>query len=955
MSSIVSPLQVVAIDTAQQSQAWIDISNYYVHYEIEFTGTEELSNGTITLSAKGGRFLTTAPILTFFNRVYVKIQDKNGKIIDGVFEILNIKPSLKQGQGTGVELLLSHQGWHFWQSHLSKFYQRQSGFEVVEDGFNNYNANVGASDPVIGPSLSEALNPATGIGIGMSEATYNDYDFSTGEMTGQDSVLAVIDKLGSPVAAGGEFDFYEFVLKSNYSNGSGNIAQMDVSIFSSGFVPGQHNPPVPTDYVQIIQNTATPVRVLETGGQIDAIKGTNVLAWAEPTSGSVPPDYSRYVGLKQQYFAANLYNSGITYLTGMRVTYGTDSNGNALFYIARQNVPVATPPPNATYWTLDSFNPLYNGVTVAYSPYTNQKAQYWINASADAKDATNGSDQLFACHDHNLVIRDDNHRRTWVDVFSLNPSTIDSRIYPLSNTATSRGFRILCNGTPGGVLAGNGGNDQYGYPYKNSVIQNNGNNTGTYLDWDVFLSATTDMEVFDFYTGTSWTFYASGGSTGAWNGTQVTYSAGNLVSYNGQYYSANSTIHSSIFNLPPPSDSRWRLASGSVTGTWTKGAYLISLGNNSLIFTPGLQFDCVHPYQFNGSTPLIGNTQGVEPSPFGASSAVYAQYDWSNPLLANYPNQVFWGVNFAYPMPRASYSVPYGAVAIGEQWLPPTFDINNMSLNHLNGRGFNQGLASEDLGPVNALAFYVYFLLRLPGNITAPRGDFKMRIVLYDSSDNVWTADFNHPNNGLISQQIIPISSFQIYRARHADAFLPVTELEEAFNQFETANTIRGAIFWLEPFDSQGRFAGLLSDAFKSAPLGNAFGWVDGFHWVKPLMVTSQEQAVQANKPARNLEPAFMNYPQITNYIQLKNTVQSMLNIYQFQRVEYQIRTPVLCDIPFGGYFYYTNPTVISTTTDGFANTEKLVAKKIVYYGNKGKGTGGHHRLIIGVKRFVAT
>lgn len=945
------PIQLVHLATNT------DITNFLVHYEIEFSGTEEISNGTITLSAKNGRFLTAAPVLNFFNSIYVRIQDKDGKVIDGVFEILTINPALQQGQGTAIEIMLSHQSWHFWQSHLSKLYQRQSGFEVAQDACNSYNVNVGPSDPVIGSSKDQTLNLSTGIGIGMSQATYNDYDYSTGEMTNQDAVLATIDKLGSPVPAGGEFEFYEFVLKSNYTNGSGNPLQLDVSIFPSGFKPGQHNPPVPSDYVQIIQNTATPVRVLQTQGKLNALTGTNVLAWGEPTSGSVPPDYSRYVGIKQQYFAANLYLNTVTYLTGMRVQQGNDQYRNPLFYIAKTTVPPGNPPPNNTYWNLDTFNPIYNGNTVVYSPYTNGKAQYWINASADAKDANNGSDQLFACHDHNLVMRDDSHRRTWVDCFSTNPATIDSRIYPLSLTATSRAFRILCNGSPGGILAANAGKDQYGNPYQNAVIQNNGNTTGTYLDWDVFIPVAPDNEVFDFYTGTSWTFLATVGTPTQWKGTKgVSYVTGNVVIYNNVYFEANTNIAWGIYNNPPPSDNRWtQINASAISGGWTKGAYLVTLGGNNLVFTPGLQFDCVHPYQFSGNTPLIGNVAGVEPSPFGTDSAVYAQFDWSNPFLPNYPNQCFWGVNFAYPMPRTSYSVPYGAVTIGEQWLPPTFDINNMHLNHLNGRGFNQGLASEDLGPVNAIAFYVYFLLRLPGNVTAPRGDFKMRIVLYDSSDNVWVADFNHPNNGLVSQQIIPISQFQIYRARHSDAFVPLPELEEVFNVFETTNTIRGAIFCLEAFDSQGRFAGLLSDLYKSAPLGNAFGWVDGFHWVKPLLVTSQEQSITANKPTNNLEPAFAQYPQITNYIQLKNTVNSMLNIFQFQRVEYQIRTPILCSIPFGSYFYYTNPSVINNSVDGFSNTEKLVCKKLIFYGNKGKGMGGHHTLFVGVKRFVAT
>jgi len=241
------------------------------------------------------------------------------------------------------------------------------------------------------------------------------------------------------------------------------------------------------------------------------------------------------------------------------------------------------------------------------------------------------------------------------------------------------------------------------------------------------------------------------------------------------------------------------------------------------------------------------------------------------------------------------------------------------------------------------------------GGFTIPKGDYKMRIVLYDSSDNVVVADYNHSHNDNIEEIQIPIDSFNIYRARAGPAFIPKMELE-VLNIFEWRNIVRACIFCNESYDTDGRFAGIFSGLFSytGALGGTALLGIDGFRFAKPLLVTSQEQSGGA-RPARNLIPEFLHSPLIFNYVQLKNEVKSILNIKQFKRVEYQVRTFMKCDIHPGQYWYYQNANLISTTTDSKANTEKLVAKKIIYDIMKGLGEGGFHRLLIGVKRFVAS
>jgi len=857
-----SNVEVLLIDSA-----FADISQFVTHVQAEFTGTEEVSNAILLLSCKQGRFLTAAPIINHFDRVFLKFTDRDGNVESAVFEVLKIKPMEKQGRGINAEIYLTHQSWYVWQDQFTNNISKASGFEVVKDVCDSYNVDAGSAQPQIANQGlvfdTNPVSPTYLLGNAMSQATYNDYDFGNSEEINYNVILEVIDKLGSPVPAGGEFEFYEVVFKSAFNeNTHAGLNTINLSCFPSGYVTGT---PI------TISKTVGNPKVIDTDGNLDAFTGTNIFAWGDPTMGSLPTGYSIYVSQKEFYNAAKFYQNTIPYLKDMRVLY------NGSFYRCTNPTTPGINPSNPGFWTLDVFTP-----TSDYSPWTKNKAQYWINCGSSGKDAgvVNGPAGVV---DQNAVIRDDNHRRTWVDVVATNPASIDGTL--LIAGQPYRGLRVLCNGVGAGAFAGN---DANGQPFKNAVVKYDG------TQWLVFIPVSTDMEVFDYYNSGSWTFHLGS----------------------------------------------WQLGAYNAIGTWTLG----------------LAFDCYHRFSVTSlNNPRFGNRAGVEPSPYGDNSMVYVTFDFTNALINEFPNTIFAGINLAFPFPKTSNSHPWGAVTIGEKYRPETFDRNNMHLTHDNLRGFNQGLSSEDYGPINAIAFYEYFLLTGLGGITIPRGDFKMRIVLYDSSDNVVVADYNHSHNDNTEEIIIPIDNFKIYRARAGPAFIPKIELE-VLNIFEWRNINRVCIFCNESYDTDGRFAGIFSGLFSyvGALGGTATLGIDGFRFVKPLLVTSQEQS-GGSRPARNLIPEFIHSPLIFNYVQLKNEVKSMLNIKQFKRIEYQVRTFMKCDIKFGNYFYYTNPNLISTTTDGKLNTEKLVAKKVIYDVMKGLGEGGFHRLVIGVKRFVAT
>lgn len=870
----------------------INITSTYMTLHLEDAGTEEISNAILTLSSKRGRFIKnnitlngiTYPKLLHFDRIFIRLTDRNGNKVNKVMEIMKLKPKRIPGRGLFLDVYLSDQSWYVWQDHFAKQYQRQSGFEVVQDICNSYNANRGTDNPEIF-SHDTVFSQGTGKGNAMSKATFNDYDFANAEMLDYDGILEVVDKLGSPVEAGGELEFYEVQFIPRYNHDApvaSDLDKIDLALFPSG----GRNSTIKTISKDVVLDLVT-----ETDSNLEKETGTAVFAWGSP-DGSLPTHFSIFTSEKEEFYAAKDYDDAITYKTGMRV------QRSGFYYVAIQNVPISTPPPNATYWALDSFTP-----SVDYSPWTKDKSQYWINSACGFFDATNPAGN-FSCFDHNMVVRDNDHHRTWVHTVNRNEASIAS-LYKKGGTTYRRGFRVLCNGTPtGGAFSQNSGRDRFNKSYTNAVIKHNGGtNSGSnqYKNWDVFREAQADDEVVEKDNGRSYTF---------------------------------------------------------VGGTWDIEAYWLNIGSTSAVLTPGKSFDCLHKVMFSGASSQFGNVPGLIEGGSYTTSSVYAKYEF-NIAAANFESIGAW-INFEFPFPPNSNSIPWGAVTLGEKYYPDTLDINNLHLSSNGGRGFNQGIdasnrGAEDFGEISAIAYYCQLELRTVLGATPPSGDWKIGTCFYDTSDNVVLGEAVIPHLNNPTEIIIPINSFKIHRARPGAAFIPLQEIE-VLNLFEWRNIIMGSIFTLDSYDDLGRYAGIFSRiAQECGQIGSARIIVDGFRFIKPLLVTTQEETNQNNKPSRNLQPTFLQHPQIFNYVQLKNNAKTYLEIHQFKRVEYVIKQRMRCDVKFGDWLYYTDAELIDETVDAKSNTVKLVAKKVIYDISKGKqGPGGKLTTIMGVKRFQA-
>lgn len=890
-----------------------NLKPYVEHIEYEETGNEEISSAKIKLNAKFARFIkdavvvggVTVPKVEFFDRIFLRFTDPNGDVTEDVLEVLQKKPTEIKGIGDVLELNAVHQGYHIFRIHNLKQYQRESGFDVIKDmGAVYTDSDVrGTSQPTL-ENFDTVISfaGAKPVGNAASQATSIDFDFSNAEFYIGDAINSTSDRLGSSVSAGGELEFFDWRTVSKYDHGAGT----NIDVIQLQFrVSGDTN-----TTLEVVSKADTVDKLLDTLGSLEPEQATHIFSWGAINAGSNPTGFQIYFGEKEAFFAAKQWLDATDYLAGMKVQY------LGAFYEAvidhTSNAGVNDPITGiGTFWVARTFTPSVN-----YSPWTKDRPQYWVNSGAGyVHSGTHPQNNKAAQHDHNLVIRDQNHRRTWVDFRGISLASINTDMY-LSGGGSEmyRGFRMLLDtalGALGAPFTSNGSKDRFNVSYTDAVVQHNGGlftGANEYLNWDVFLAPQDDLEVIDMRQGESYV------------------------------------------NNPCSSLTFGGTCSGSRTAGWQKGAYqaIVVSGASVGAFLANALPDCLHPYDILGTNnPDFGNATGVESGTPGVNSAVRVKYTMADGARANGA----W-LNLAFPLPRSGFAGAFTATTVGEKYINPTFDLNNMHLSSLGKRGLNQGVDSEgrgslDYGKTTGFREFLKLIQTGIAGLIPPGGDFKIRVSMFDTSDNVTVKDFpvTHKDNFTEGELDFP---FENFRGRHGIAFTPLQELE-ILDIFETRNVVRMAFSTLDSYDGEGRY-----NPFNrfTAVFGALEMQIDAPHFVKPLTATTQEETVQADKPERNFEAEPMDRPQISNYIQLKQDALSHLEIMKFKRVEYSIKRPLRCNIKFGDEFTLKHPEMVDDSDEAPNDEVDLICKKNIFTYQKGKGRSGYGVQTIGVKRF---
>ena len=875
---------VTYVDTSQ------DITSSVIAIDkMTDVGTGEINSATIILNARHGDFITNAnsgvtPILDEFDKIKITITDKNSDSYSRIFKVNTLTPKKTIQEGIRLEVELLGQERCLQQVHFAKQYYYENAFNVAKDIVDRYSANKGSAQVTIEKQDDTSYNV-------LPKWTANNYDFGSAETFCYDGLNELIDKLGTSISGGGASDFFELGFDDpDKITGSQDASKIYFRGFSSGSLPASTS-----NYTTLENVTALPI--YNTDGTLEAKSGTVVVAKGATGYGSFPSNSSVFVGILESFLLIPYWQSGVTYPIDSRVRVGI------LRYIC--NTETTAEPPDGDWTEVDIYDLPEFSSDFRYSHWTKlgltsalDGYKSWRNCGSAPENLATGDYDLHGCWDSNLVIRDEDNYRTWVDCkVANNPSQIPSE-YKFGGSALYRGLRVLCTGSLTAFgLSGTGRPLQY---------------DGT--DWSIIRvsidgdqTAVIDEGINYIYNGVAWS-------------------------------------DDSAFNR----------------------------GN-----------DCFHIYNDNYSeqgVATLANGGGGTDTNYGFGSAMSNEYRFTpyasqDLLVFNTPNFYAIGawINFRFPFPSNSYNTEtIGDIYGGDSdsnYEPVTFDPTNMHLLPNGKTGFNQ-TNSKELGTCDALRFFIrmkwyYMVLGAEVQFFQFGADYKMRCTCYDTSDNVVVADFtiSHDNNW--EEQVLPLSSFKIYRARTSlrvgdvASNLIVPELE-ILEIFEWKNLRMICIQLQEVYDDEGRFqpSGNRFGAFHQSPFESRIRLtIDNFGFTKQLIATS------GTDTTRNIEPTFLERPFTTNYQQLQNDVDSQLLIEKFRYQAFDIEGEGECDpnLQFGYSFYLKDDKLVNLqdkTDDGGsdgANTIKLVAKRIEYSinGTDG-GKGGFVRKILGVKRISA-
>jgi len=909
----------------------------------------------ITLNARGGRFITKVPKIQRWDRVYLEVNDRKIKQFTTVVHVRKRKKK-RTTSGVELELICPHQSSNLLTQTVSKPNRRTSGLTAMIDIMNSLNANRGLKDPTV--VIKSPFDQVKKNGIRLNEALSNDYTFES--IKAEQAIKKILDKEGGVVEAGGAFQFHFGRFQSLYVHpNDADLNNVAIQVFEQGFKDnsGTFNstPSVTIKKASLITDPKT--TLLEVDSSLEPEQGTNLIAIGHKTSGSYPKEYMKFQGAKDTFRFAKLWVDGRDYKEGALVIDSTttfecisdhtSNSGNrplSSVWLARTFTKSALYNNLTNYaknilvrFNEASYKSLVNGnlgnqpnlspgfwveiffqVGVDYSPLTKDKAQYWINAGAGWIHANSPNNNLTGVVDHNVIIKDDLHNRTWVDTVEANSGNLAGKNV-LKNGQPFDTLRVLVNTTGVGDFAGN---DPNGVPMANNVVEYRTDVGQGGPNWFVFRTSKIDDEVFSYREGESWT----------WSPCDA---VGSHVDGQGQC----------LIGVIPENRNT----------VWVKGSYvldkILGLFGDFGIFQTGENFSCVHPLKRDGSGEIELGNEEIITEIGSTTSAVFANFA-PRDLSANgrHPYSFFMGLNFAFPWPRNGNAIPHGAVTIGEKIDLPTFDFFNMHLTHEAKREWF-GPQVEDYYPIQGFVWFENILdQQALTNFVKLAGDYNFSLWLADRSDNKVTISYVHSVNNIVTPQDTPIGKAKIQRSVPGITTFVGAKEPEILDIFDWRNVVRGGIESSDVFDEQGRYKYAGIGLLTLSPVSNRFFdsgllkiSIDAFRMAKPIVATN----VRALKPDRNIEPKKLREEEIISYGQLRGFVESSELIFNFQRDEYPLKTQLRCDIAFGDPVYYEDNEILDETTDAKLNTIKAVANKIVYSISKpAAGPGGFLRTV---------
>ncbi len=940
----------------------VDLSNFWSTIE----HNEEIQqNIKVTLNAKFGQFLTKEPIIRKFDLLFLETTDSKNNVKGDVFHVRRIKRGRKAGKNQQLTLICPHESENLWKKTISLVSKRKSGFQTLNDIIFQLTdaGNIGLQDPIVEIPVNKTDKKA---GNFLDQTTVNNYIFEHVKLETAFDEIANVE--AQPVEGGGSFEpLYIRFISKYVGDDDDDLGKVFLSAFPQGFrianagqnifskfptITLKHSP------LEVLNPTPTETNMLTSDSEEDPERATNIRITCNKLAGTYPIDWSKFQGAKDVFNSAlpwvpaRIYNTGNlvttdfktfeaiidhtssganeppsnnwalrtftipdTWQIGQSFISQTDVvNHSEIAYKALQDhtSTLANEPPSENFWIRVSWPP-----TVEYSPLTKQRAQYWVNGLAGAKNALLENRTFMI--DPNCIIDDPLHPRNPVDWAGQTDTSIPGEL--LVDGKVPDAFKVLVINTITGESTGAdpifSGNDASGLPFAGNIAEfvvTDSIGNGVWEVWKGLQTTTSDYEVLDWYEGLSWTKNACIPTLFLGIPDRFVNESGNCV-----------------FTLGGGVASR--------TDFWVKGAYRLSellLIGKVGAFVTDAQFECMHSVKRDTINNRIdlGNT-GILGDDTANDSAVFIK---SEPTNTSGVFPFYVGFNFHSRWPRTSNNVPFsGTVKAGEQISLPTFDFNNM-FRTADGSIEWFGPKSEEYLPIQSFAMWLQFIQNDAFFGTFDdTGDYAIGIWMADRRHNVRVIPFTQGRNITVTPQEAKLPG-DVYKGVPGTSIFLSAEEPDTTDVFDPREFLMGGIYTMDSFDSQGRYLGLRSRFFNKNELELA---IDGWRMIKPLLVTNVDEP--NSKPDRNIELGPQPREEsIISYAQAKNLVLGLAKWMDFDRDEHIITSFGRNDWLFGDPVYFNDVQMISSSDDGILNTVKgVIDKAIISFSKSRDGPGG--------------
>ena len=903
------------------------------------TGGDRVNAAKIRIIAVDGQYIqsnvNSKPQIKHNDRVRIVATDGAGGTYNRVFDVIKIIPIKSKTEGVMVELeLLGIERWLQKCNYSTRVFA-QTPLDIFNDLVNTYLSNRSGTDsPIIDLSGSQVNELSNVIKIHL--------DWGNNEDTVFNRMQELVEKMSAPQSSGGMLDFFDIRFVCSASN----VTQFKIEVFSSGN-PNRSKPSVTLN--------STDINTEDTSGGFEEKQGEVLNAWGANGNGSLPVDFSKFnskiLTAPEDAGSKSLlpeWSSSFEYTIGAVVKYTAGAVDK--IYRALRTTINDIPNTSTSDWEELTHDDYIGGIT--YSPWTRKPTGGtdpidWWNGSMANPNASSGSPfgAVNVAWDGNIIIKDDQSFRTWADVYATNPSTITSSKtqWLYDGTTFYDGFRVFVNGTGSGDFAS----------FSNCVVEyDNGSWIRKYeLQQNFMVAVFEDAKV--------WRYDGSGS------------------------YTDFTTVDNGLDCFHPSSNTGGSHAQTESSIRNTQSGTAVDYTNNS-------NSSITQSYKWTAAAgwwdewdEILGGAEGLGVAINQALSFLFPLNDAGTSIKTprvttnDWYNAGAW-LCLRFPFPKNTYGSGLANTELGSVYggsttndIVPFLDFQNMTYTHDGKKGFNQGVSSEDLGPISSIDFNMK--IKYEANILATsalqllhKENFPMRCFLIDRNDNVVVQDFTVLHNNNWESISLPISGFSIYRGRKPmskdnffqDYIIPPKE-KPLFTQFEWRHVAMMCIVTAESYDDNGRYRGASGNdlgtgswVFDSQTMTfqQLTITIDALRFAKPLLANSGNSNIDFLN-----EPDFIQSPDIEIYDALKQNLDAEVQKHKFQNKRYDIATQGEFDVEFGDFFVLKDTEIVDETHNGNQNQIKLVAKHIEYeFSKPNESSGGFERRILGAKRFEA-